>query len=114
MFSMFRRGPSLGEPGAITTDELLMKVRSGEVPYILDVREVLEWRQGRIPGGHLIPLGSLPQRLAEVPKDKEIVTVCRSGGRSLQAARILVRSGYANVKNMTGGMLSWRGETDKG
>jgi rhodanese-related sulfurtransferase len=77
--------------------------------HVLDVREAdeLTWELGAIEGAQHIPLGELRKRVAEVPKDKPVVTVCRSGARSGQAAKILEGAGY-DVANMAGGMLVWR------
>jgi rhodanese-related sulfurtransferase len=79
---------------------------------ILDVREPDEYDGplGHIRGAKLIPLGGLAQRAAELARDKPIVAVCRAGGRSAQATVILQQEGFANVANLTGGMLRWRAE----
>ena len=74
----------------------------------LDVRELDEWQAGRIPGSQHIPLGQLRDRLAEVPKDKTILTICRHGNRSEAAARGLRTLGYT-VENLEGGVTAWRG-----
>lgn len=77
---------------------------------MLDVREPAEWTAGHIPGATLIPLGELPGRLAELPRDRMIVTVCRSGNRSAEARDILLSAGYEAVASMTGGMNQWIAE----
>lgn len=74
---------------------------------LLDVREPNEWAAGHIPGATLIPLGQLPNRLAEVPRDRTIVTVCRTGHRAAQARDILLQAGYVAVASMAGGMNEW-------
>jgi len=74
---------------------------------LLDVRESDEWSAGHIPGATLIPLGDLPSRLNEVPKDKKIVVVCRSGNRSASGRDILLNAGYPQVTSMGGGMKLW-------
>ena len=73
----------------------------------LDVREQDEYNAGHIPGVKLIPLGTVPNRMNEIPKDKTVVTVCRSGNRSSQATEFLRQQGFTNVHNMTGGMNEW-------
>lgn len=78
---------------------------------ILDVREVYEFAQGKIPGSVNIPLGFLMQRLNELDKSKEYIVVCRSGNRSSLACQLLSGQGF-NVKNMDGGLLSWMGDLD--
>ena len=79
-----------------------------EKPLVIDVREPYEYVQGHIKGSKLIPLGQLSSRLNELGgKDREIITVCRSGRRSGQAAAHLAAQGY-NVTNMAGGMIGWQ------
>ncbi len=74
---------------------------------LVDVREPEEWRSGHAPGATHIPLGQLPARMGELPPDREIITVCRSGNRSAKAAGQLRGAGYGNVHNLTGGMTAW-------
>ncbi len=78
--------------------------------HVLDVREVDEFEGplGHIAGAQLIPLGTLAARMTELATDKPIVTVCRAGGRSAQAAVLLRRAGIVDVANLGGGMLRWR------
>jgi rhodanese-related sulfurtransferase len=78
--------------------------------FVLDVREPSEWQQFHIPGATLIPLGELPNRLNEVPKDKEIVVVCRTGHRSAQGRDILLNAGFSKVTSMTGGVTQWQAQ----
>jgi len=73
---------------------------------VLDVRENLEWKAGRIPGGLHVPLARVLARRHELPRDMTIVTVCRSGHRSGLAARGLRHAGY-RVENLDGGMKAW-------
>ena len=82
------------------------------VAQILDVREADEFDGplGRIPGAKLMPLGELAKRVAELDKDKPVITVCRAGGRSAQATVILRRAGFNEVANLAGGMLRWRAQ----
>jgi len=77
---------------------------------VLDVREPAEWsgELGRIPGARPLPLGELRARLDELPRDRPIVAVCRSGGRSAEASTILEQVGFARAANMSGGMIRWR------
>jgi rhodanese-related sulfurtransferase len=76
--------------------------------FVLDVREPSEWIQFHIPGATLIPLGELPNRLNEVPRDKTVVVVCRTGHRSAQGRDILLNAGFTNVTSMTGGVTQWQ------
>jgi rhodanese-related sulfurtransferase len=73
---------------------------------LLDVREPDEWQAGHAPDARFIPLGELERRAAELPHDRRIVAICRSGGRSARATRFLVASGF-DVVNLTGGMRAW-------
>jgi glyoxylase-like metal-dependent hydrolase (beta-lactamase superfamily II)/rhodanese-related sulfurtransferase len=77
---------------------------------ILDVRDAAELSGdlGRIEGSLHIPLGELRARLEEVPRDKPVVCICRSGRRSAQAALILEGAGIRAVANVAGGMIRWR------
>ncbi len=75
--------------------------------FVLDVREPAEWAAGHIPEATLIPLGELSARLADVPKDRPVVVVCRSGNRSAQGRDILLGAGYPAVTSMAGGMNDW-------
>jgi len=74
--------------------------------HLLDVREPDEWQAGHIAGSQHIPLGQLRERLAEVPKAKTILAVCRHGNRSEAASRGLRTLGYT-VENLEGGVTAW-------
>jgi rhodanese-related sulfurtransferase len=76
--------------------------------FMLDVREPTEWDEFHMPGATLIPLGTLESRVNELPKDQEIVVVCRSGNRSATGRDILLQAGFTNVTSMAGGMNEWR------
>lgn len=76
-------------------------------PFILDVRQPDEFKGGHIAGAKLIPLSELQSRLAELPADREIVCVCRSGSRSGVATSQLNRAGYTAL-NLRGGMMGWQ------
>ena len=96
----------------ITAVELKKKLDAGETPFILDVREPNEYQINRIPGSMLIPLGELPRRYQELPKDREIVSQCKMGGRSAKAMDFLKPSASRNVKNLKGGILDWVDKVD--
>lgn len=100
----FLFGPSIP---ALKPAEVQEKLKNGKHPFLLDVREKQEMREGYISGAKLIPLGQLGSRMRELPKDREIVCVCRSGNRSRSAAKMLIAAGYS-ASNMKGGMLSWK------
>ena len=75
--------------------------------YLLDVREPDEWAAGHAPGAHHLPMMQVPARMAEIPADRDVVVVCRSGGRSAQVVSYLIGNGWDNVHNLDGGMHSW-------
>lgn len=76
--------------------------------FVLDVREPAEWAEVHIPGATLIPLGQLPGRLAEVPRDRQVVVYCRTGNRSAQGRSILVGAGFPSVTSVMGGIRAWQ------
>ena len=109
---------NLGSAGSQTQAEALpLEVSVSEAAqmrtegvYILDVREPLEWEEFHIPEANLIPLGQLQNRLNEVPKDRPILVVCRSGNRSATGRDILLAAGFPQVTSMAGGMLDWQAQ----
>ena len=96
----------------ITGEDLQQRLASAEPPLVVDVREPSEHAQGHIPGCTLMPLGVLGARLSELPKDRELVMVCRSGGRSAMATQQAAKAGY-RATNMAGGMMAWRGPVER-
>ena len=77
----------------------LPSVPASAVPddvYLLDVREDDEWAAGE-----------LPARIAEIPQDRDVAVICRSGGRSAQVVGYLMRNGWDQVRNVDGGMGDW-------
>ncbi|MGB6687908.1 MAG: molybdopterin-synthase adenylyltransferase MoeB [Terracidiphilus sp.] len=95
----------------LTVKELKRRLDAGEDVFILDVREPYEYQIANI-GGKLIPQNDVPQRLAEIDRDREIVVQCRSGGRSQKIAEFLKQAGYPKVVNLAGGILAWSDEID--
>ena len=95
----------------ITVKEFKARRDSGEDIFLLDVREPYEYQIAQI-GGTLIPQNDVPNRLAEIPRDREIVVQCRSGARSQRIAELLKQSGYTQVVNLAGGILAWADEID--
>lgn len=93
----------------ITTQELKQRLDAGEKLNVFDVREQYEYDEFNI-GATLIPLGELPSRIGELEalKNEEVIIHCRSGARSAQAKMFLQDAGFANVKNLLGGMLDWQ------
>lgn len=73
---------------------------------LLDVRQLDEWEEARVPGAPLVPLDQLVDRLADVPAEGTLYVICRSGGRSMQACEYLRSQGIEAV-NVAGGTLAW-------
>jgi len=108
-FIILQSGGSGGNaslPSAISVEEAYEKYQAGA--FVLDVRTVEEWNEYHAPNTTLIPLDELSKRLDEVPRDREIVVVCRSGNRSQEGRDILLGAGYEQVTSMTGGLNEWR------
>jgi adenylyltransferase/sulfurtransferase len=97
----------------ISVEALKAKLDAKEDIFVLDVREPHEYPIANL-GAPLIPVGSLPGRIAEVAaqKDREVIVHCRSGARSQKAAVILKNAGFTNVSNLTGGILAWADKID--
>jgi rhodanese-related sulfurtransferase len=100
---------SSGLPAEVTVDKAYEMYQQGA--FVLDVREQSEWDEYHAPNTTLIPLGELAARVSEVPKDKPVVVVCRSGNRSQEGRDILKQAGFTNITSMAGGLKTWR---DKG
>ena len=81
----------------------------GEDGQLIDVREPDEVAEGTLPGAINIPLGDMPARIGELDQGRRVVLLCRSGGRSTQAAEFLTASGFGDVVNLEGGMLGFSG-----
>ncbi|HTW62136.1 MAG TPA: molybdopterin-synthase adenylyltransferase MoeB [Terracidiphilus sp.] len=95
----------------MSVQELKRRIDAGEDIFVLDVREPFEYQIANI-GGKLIPQKEVPQRLAEIGRDREIVVQCKSGGRSQRIAEFLQQAGYAKVANLAGGILAWSDQID--
>jgi rhodanese-related sulfurtransferase len=91
-----------GELPEITVDAI------GADAYLLDVRDGQEWAAGHAPAAAHLPMMEVPGRLDEVPRDRDVVVVCRVGSRSAQVAVYLRAHGFDRVANLDGGMLAWR------
>jgi rhodanese-related sulfurtransferase len=94
---------------AVTVGELPRDAPADAGLFLLDVREPEEWGAGHIAGAVHIPMGELVERLAEVPRERDVVAVCRSGNRSAAVTAYLVRSGW-KARNLSGGMLAWQAQ----
>jgi len=95
----------------LSVKDLKKRIDAGEEVYIIDVREPFEYKIAQI-GGKLIPQNDVPQRLAEIDRDREVIVQCKSGGRSQRIAEFLKQAGYPRVVNLAGGILAWSAEID--
>lgn len=93
-------------PQEISVSEAFAKYEQGA--FLLDVRTQEEWEEYHAPDTKLIPLDQLADRVDELPRDKEIVVICRSGNRSQDGRDILLNAGFTNVTSMDGGLNDWR------
>ncbi|MHB1515804.1 MAG: rhodanese-like domain-containing protein [Acidiferrobacteraceae bacterium] len=99
---------------AITARELKQRLGVKDPPFVLDVREPWEYALCKLPDSHHIPMREIPQRLAELPAEGEIVVLCHHGVRSLQVATFLERQGFSQLYNLTGGVDAWARDVDPG
>src|ERR1700730_13763411 len=91
----------------ISVEELKARLSAGDKPVIIDVREPEEVAYGMIPGAIHLPMGQIPQRLDDIPREGEVIFVCRSSHRSGQVCDYLNMLGFEKPVNMVGGMLAW-------
>jgi sulfur-carrier protein adenylyltransferase/sulfurtransferase len=95
----------------ITVQELKARIDAGEDVQLIDVREPWEAQIAQI-GGKLIPQNDVPNRLAELDRNREVVVHCKSGGRSQRIAEFLQQQGYPKVANVAGGITAWSDQID--
>ena len=109
-----KEGENVDTFGDVEAGELNDRLASEEPPFLLDVRQPHEWDIVNLEpeGAVMIPLAELPDRLDEIPADREIVVYCRTGARSATAAQMLVDEGYSSVFNFVGGIHAWVDEVD--
>ena len=93
---------------------LAERMRRGDAPELLDVREPWEHAYARIPGARLVPLGTLPEALASLDPSREYVLQCHHGVRSRHAVELLRAAGFRRLHNLTGGIAAWSAEIDPG
>jgi len=90
-----------------TPQEVHAAMRQGDA-VLIDVREPWEYEQMRIPGAVLMPLGEMPERLREIPEDRDVYVHCRMGGRSGRAVEYLHEHGRPRAQNVVGGIDAWK------
>jgi rhodanese-related sulfurtransferase len=91
----------------ITAATLAERLAAPQPPWVLDVRTVKEWQDKHIAGSYNIPLHHLEERLAEVPRQRQVVVHCGSGYRSSIAVSLLAQHGFTQVADMVGGFAAW-------
>jgi len=90
----------------LTVTDLKSKLKNKDSIFLLDVSTPPEFAAAKIDGSVNIPIQELQSRINEVPKDKEIITICAHGNRSLRAAHYLHGNGYKAL-SLTGGLEAW-------
>jgi rhodanese-related sulfurtransferase len=97
----------MSEPFEIDTLTLKERLDGENPPAVLDVREPWELEIASLDGALSIPLGELPRRMAELPKDRPLAVMCHHGGRSAQATAWLRNQGFDGAMNVAGGIDGW-------
>lgn len=97
---------------SITVLELEKWKEEGKDFQLIDVRENEEYAQANIDGEHIV-LGTIPQNLDKIEKEKDVVVMCRSGKRSANAIMFLEQNGFDNLYNLDGGILAYKAEIDE-
>lgn len=97
----------------LTPRQFIDQRAQGTEITLLDVREDWEVQLAPVPSETVhIPMGQIPDRLAELDPNATTVVICRSGGRSLEVARFLSAHGFGSVSNLAGGILAWSRDID--
>ena len=97
----------------MTPRQFQARAKESSPVVLVDVREDWELQIAKAPVTFVhIPLGQLAQRVGELDPATETVVICRSGGRSMQAAAFLARQGFKSVHNLSGGILAWSADLD--
>jgi adenylyltransferase/sulfurtransferase len=103
--------PSAPDEREIGVSEVAARLSTGTIDLV-DVREPHEHAIARIEGSRLVPMRSVPERLAEFDPEREIVVMCHKGGRSMRVLEFLRERGYKRVKSVRGGIDAWSHEID--
>ncbi len=103
--------PEPEEPVVPTVEvsALQAELTGDQPPLLLDVREIYEWNQVRIPGALHIPMNEIPTRLSELSKATPLVVFCAHGSRSYGVAHYLLENGYT-ARSLNGGITQWHGQ----
>jgi len=95
----------------ISPSDAAAELKAGRA-VLLDVREPFELREASVPGALHVPMGEVARRVGELPRDKPLLVMCHHGYRSQQVADWLVGRGFADAKNVAGGIDAWASEVD--
>jgi hydroxyacylglutathione hydrolase len=103
-------GGEIEAQGRLTVQQLADAVAHGgkQAPLVIDVRQLTEYASGHVPGAVHLAAGDLPQRLAELPRDRPIAVVCASGYRSSVAASLVKGAGFKDVSWVAEGVPAWK------
>jgi adenylyltransferase/sulfurtransferase len=104
--------PMSETPLEVTVEEAQRLLAGPNPPLLLDVRELDEYAVCRIEGSRLIPMNTVPMRLAEIPQDVPVLVQCHHGGRSMKVTHFLRSKGYTRVSNVKGGIDAWSLKVD--
>jgi adenylyltransferase/sulfurtransferase len=104
--------PKAAESTSLSVRELAERLKRGEDLVIVDVREAFELAIARFPGAIHVPLGQVPARMHELPRDRTLVLACHHGNRSQRALEFLRQQGFTRLQNLAGGIDSWSREVD--
>lgn len=99
-------------PWDVEPAQIAGRLAQGDDIFLLDVREPVEQQVVQLPGAASIPYGQLSSRLADLPRDRDIVAFCRTGSRSAFAVRYLQGEGFSNAMNLRGGTNAWVRQVD--
>ncbi len=100
-------GLPVAELPNVTAPELARRLQAERDLVVLDVREPFEWDEGHVPGALHIPMQQVPERLAEIPRDRTVALICRGGPRSSLVGSVLLQHGFTRLTNVWGGMTGW-------
>ena len=92
---------------------LVARLKEPAPPVLIDVREEWEWTLGHLPDALHVPMGQLPKRLNELPRDRDLVLYCHHGSRSYRAMEFLRQMGFDHVAHLDGGVAAWADEVSE-
>lgn len=96
----------------VTANELKTIIEKRH-PYVLDIRDLHNYKKNHIIGSVNIPIHHINDRMDEIPKDTDVYVVCNSGVESARAIHILEKYGYTNLINVEDGLSKWSGQLEK-